>query len=108
MFRAGVFALGTLPWGIRTLCVKLRGLVDVRVRWFSYHPLCPTELVWVCLVMADGGSMEECLISGEAGGGGAWGMDLRRLGCGCGRRLVTDSCCVLYARRPDLSIYLSD
>ena len=43
MFRAGVFALGTLPWGIRTLCVKLRGLVDVRVRWFSYHPPCPTE-----------------------------------------------------------------
>ena len=63
--------------------------------------------------------MEGCLISGEAGRGGAWGIDLRRLGCGCGRRLVTDSCCVLSARRPEwvvrglgraflyLSIYLS-
>ena len=39
-----VFALGPLPWGIRTLCVKLRGLGDVRVRWFSYHPPCLTDL----------------------------------------------------------------
>ena len=40
------------------------------------------------------------LISGEACGGGAWGIDLRRLGCGCGRRLGTDSCCALSAIRP--------
>ena len=38
MFRAGALALGSLPWGIRTLCVKLRGLGDGRVRWFSYRP----------------------------------------------------------------------
>ena len=44
MFRAGDFALDALPWGIRTLCVKLRGLGDVRVRWFSYHPPCLTDL----------------------------------------------------------------
>ena len=43
---------------------------------------------------------EVCLISGEAARGGAWRIDLRWLGCGCGRRLVTDSCCVLSARRP--------
>ena len=35
--------------------------------------------------------MEGCLMSGEAERGGAWGIDLRRLGCGCGRRLVTDT-----------------
>ena len=45
MFRAGDFSPYPLPWGIRTLCVKLRGLGDVRVRWFSYHPPCLTELI---------------------------------------------------------------
>ena len=38
------------------------------------------------MLMADGDSMEG-LISGEAESGGAWRIDLRRLGCGCGRRL---------------------
>ena len=44
--------------------------------------------------------MEGCLISGEAARGGAWGIALRQLECRFGRRLVTDNCCVLSARRP--------
>ena len=42
------FALIPLPWGIRTLCVKLssdlRGLGDVCVCWISYHSPCLTDL----------------------------------------------------------------
>ena len=44
MFRVGDFSPCPLAWGISTLSVKLRGLGDVRVRWFSYHPPCLTDL----------------------------------------------------------------
>ena len=44
----------------------------------------------------------------------AWVIDLRRLGCGCGRRLVTGSCVIRETiqtgcpwSRPRVSIYLS-
>ena len=49
------------------------------------------------------------------GGGLVWGIGLRRLGCGCGRRLVTGSCvirettqagCPWSRSRVSLSIYL--
>ena len=49
MFRPGDFALGPLLWGIRTLCVKLRGLGDPAFVGFPTTPAgpCPTPTyVW--------------------------------------------------------------
>ena len=45
----GFFALSPRPpMGYKNLmCVKLRRLGDVRVRWFSYHPPCLTDLLWL-------------------------------------------------------------